>query len=61
MQTIKEKIVGIIQSQPDDSSYDEIIREIAFGRMVDRGLKDSREDKSISNESMEHRIKSWQQ
>ena len=61
METIKDKIVGIIQSQPDDSSYDEIIREIAFGRMVDRGLKDSREDKSISNESMEHRIKSWQQ
>lgn len=61
METIKDKIVGIIQSQPDDSSYDEIIREIVFGRMVDRGLEDSRQDKSISNESMGHRIESWQQ
>ena len=61
METIKDKIVGIIQAQPDDSSYDEIIREIVFGRMVDRGLEDSRLDKSISNESMGHRIETWQQ
>lgn len=27
--------------QPDDSSYDERLRELAFARMVDRGLRDS--------------------
>jgi hypothetical protein len=27
----------LIQEQPDDSSYDELLRELAFARMVDEG------------------------
>lgn len=30
MISVKEKISKIIQEQPDDSSYDEILREIAI-------------------------------
>jgi len=32
----------IIQEQPEDASYEEILRELAFERMVERGLEDSR-------------------
>ena len=60
METVKEKIVKIVRSQPEDSSYDEILREIVFERMVARGLQDSRKGNLISNETMEHRIKTWQ-
>ena len=60
METVKEKIVKIVHSQPEDSSYDEILREIVFERMVARGLQDSRKGNLISNETMEHRIKTWQ-
>jgi len=60
MSTIKEKMSEIIQSQPDDASYEEIMRELAFERMVASGLKDSREGKTISNEEMNNRIRSWQ-
>jgi predicted transcriptional regulator len=60
MATVKEKLAEVIQSQPDDASYEEIMRELAFERMVERGLEDSREGRMISNEEMEHRIRSWQ-
>ena len=60
MSIVKEKMTKIIQEQPEDSSYDEILRELAFSRMVDKGLEDSRSDRTITNEEMERRIKSWQ-
>ena len=59
MESEKEKIVEIVLSQPEDASYDEILREIAFERMVNKGLEDSRKGNLISNEIIEHRIKTW--
>ena len=57
--TVKERMLEIIQEQPEDSSYDEILRELAFARMVERGLADSDEGRTISSEEMEARISSW--
>lgn len=58
MSTIKQKMSDVIQSQPDDVSYEEIMRELIFERMIERGLEDSRKDRVISNEEMKHRIRS---
>jgi predicted transcriptional regulator len=60
MSTAKEQITELVKKQPDDSSYDEIIRELAFDLMVQRGLKDSDEGRTISNEEINRRIKTWQ-
>jgi predicted transcriptional regulator len=60
MSTAKDQITEIIRRQPDDSSYDEIVRELAFELMVQRGLKDSDEGRTITNEEMQRRIKTWQ-
>ncbi len=57
--TVKEKIAEIINELPDDTTYDEILRELAFRRMVERGLKNSNEGKTIDNNEMKRRIKSW--
>jgi predicted transcriptional regulator len=57
--TVKEKMAEIINELPDDSTYDEILRELAFRRMVEQGLKNSNEGKTIDNDEMERRIKSW--
>ena len=59
MATAKEHIADILNRQPDDSSYDDIVRELAFDLMVQRGLKDSDERRTITNEEMERRIKTW--
>ena len=58
--TVKEKIKAVIDAQPDDASYDEIVRELAFEGMVERGLEDSRKGRVISNDEMKHRIRLWQ-
>lgn len=55
----KERLLEIVQDQPDDSSYDEILRELAFGRMVERGLADSEQGRTLSSEEMDKRISSW--
>jgi predicted transcriptional regulator len=60
MVTAKEQVTELVKRQPDDSSYDEIIRELAFELMVQRGLKDSDAGRTISNEEMNRRIKTWQ-
>ena len=60
MATAKEHIAEVISRQPDDSSYDDIVRALAFDLMVQRGVKDSDDGRTISNKEMEHRIKAWQ-
>lgn len=58
--TAKERWKNVIEAQPDDASYDEILRELAFERMVERGMADSREGRTIPNEEMGKRIRLWQ-
>ena len=49
----------VIEAQPDDASYEEIMRELAFERMVERGLADVRAGRSVSHEEALRRIRSW--
>jgi len=59
MATPKEELTRLIERQPDDSSREEIVRELAFHVMVERGLADVDAQRSISNEEMGRRIRSW--
>ena len=60
MSNDKQRMVKIIQEQPEDSSYDEILRELAFARMIERGLADSDARRAIRNDEMVKRIHTWQ-
>jgi predicted transcriptional regulator len=60
MASIKGQMIKIIEEQPEDSTFDEILRELAFARMIKQGLADSDEGRTISNEEMKRRIRSWQ-
>lgn len=59
MSPAKEQLIRLIQDQPEDSSLDEIVRELAFATMVERGLADSDAGRTISHEEMGRRIESW--
>jgi len=52
-------MIRLIQDQPDDSSYEEILRELAFARMIDRGVAESDAGKTISTPELERRIQEW--
>lgn len=59
MSSDKDRILKILNDQPDDSSYDEILRELAFAQMVEKGLADSDAGRTISHEELGHRIRTW--
>ncbi len=59
MSTAKDELKMLLEQQPDDSSSEEIVRELALHIMVERGLSDSDAGRTISNEEMDRRIRSW--
>jgi phytoene dehydrogenase-like protein len=54
----KEFVQKTLDEMPDDVSVEEIIKELAFKRMVERGLQDSLNDRVISQEQLEKQIAS---
>ena len=60
MSTAKKHLTKLIASQPEDSSEADIVRELAFDIMVRRGLADADAKRTISNEEIGRRIRSWQ-
>jgi len=59
MSETKTKMKEIIDAQPEDATYRDILRELAFENMVKRGLDDVREKRVMSNEEMYRTIRSW--
>lgn len=59
MSSVKERMIAIVNDQPDDSSYDEILNELAFDRMIQRGLDDADNGRVISDEEMQEKIEQW--
>lgn len=60
MSTVKEVMIKIIQEQPEDSSFNEVLRELAFAKMINKGLSDSDAGRVISSKEMKKRIELWQ-
>jgi hypothetical protein len=60
MSAVKERMADVIQNQPEDATYEEILRELAFEKMIVSGLRDSKEGKTISNDEMKRRLSAWQ-
>jgi len=55
----KTMIRDVIEAHPDDASHEEIMRELAFERMVDRGLADVHAGRSVTRDEAMQRIRSW--
>jgi predicted transcriptional regulator len=60
MPNVKEKMKEVIDSMPDDASYADIMRELAFDQMVEHGMQDVKENNTISHEEIKERIIKWQ-
>ncbi len=59
MLSIKDNAKKIIDDLPDDVSYDELIKELLFKRMVERGIMDSQKNKITSDEELGIEIEKW--
>lgn len=47
---------GVINQQPEDASYAEILKGLGFKQMIDRGLDDSKKGRAITNQEMKQKI-----
>ena len=59
MLSIKDNAKKIIDNLPDDVSYDELINELLFKRMVERGIRDSQNNKITSDKELDREIGKW--
>ena len=59
MLTAKDRMIEVLQEQPDDSTFEELLKELAFARMVERGLKDVDEGRVLSHEEVLREIATW--
>ncbi|MFO1064857.1 MAG: hypothetical protein U0892_13410 [Pirellulales bacterium] len=59
MTTAKETMVDIISRQPDDTSYDALLRELAYFRMIQRGLDDADNGRTVTHDEVKKMLDSW--
>ncbi|MCR4321460.1 MAG: hypothetical protein NUV74_14125 [Candidatus Brocadiaceae bacterium] len=59
MAEIKQQVIQIIQSLPDDVTLDDIMAELYFKLQVDAGLKELDEGEGIPHKEVEKRMSKW--
>ncbi|MBI5407090.1 MAG: hypothetical protein A3G93_03720 [Nitrospinae bacterium RIFCSPLOWO2_12_FULL_45_22] len=59
MAGVKEQVIHMIQSLPEDSTIDDIMAELYFKLQVDAGLKELDEGKGIPHEEVKKRMSRW--
>ena len=52
-------MIHIIENQPEDSTYEEILQELSFVNMVNKGLDDSKKNNVVDNEELKTNIEKW--
>ncbi len=56
---VKQEVIKMIQSLPDEVTIDDIMAELYFKLQVDAGLKELDEGKAIPHQEVEKRISKW--
>lgn len=59
MNTDKDRVTRLLADLPDDTTFDEILRELAFARMVEKGLADSKAGRTITTAELKRRVRFW--
>lgn len=55
----KEKVIGTISKLPETFSLDELVERITVLEKIEKGLKDSDEERVISKKELEERMEEW--
>ncbi len=59
MSEVKEDIIQMIKTLPDNVTVDDIMAELFFRLQVDAGLKELDEGKGIAHDEVEKRMGKW--
>lgn len=55
----RDKIYAVLEAQPADSTYDQLLNALVINRAIDRGLSDVDAGRVVSHEEAIKRIRSW--
>ncbi len=59
MQTIKNRIIKIIEKLPNDAEYNDIFEAIYLQQKIEIGLEQSRNNEGVSHEEVKKRFEKW--
>jgi predicted transcriptional regulator len=59
MTALKQQVINMIHSLPDEATVDDIMAELYFRMQVDAGLKELDSGKGIPHEEVEKRLSKW--
>jgi hypothetical protein len=59
MSPVKEAVIRLVQSLPDDCTMDDIHYHLYVREKVERGLRAIEEGKVVSEEEADRRIEEW--
>ncbi len=55
----KAHVRAIIEDLPDDTSIDQILRELAFDRLIRRGSSDRTAGRTTTTEALREQLHEW--
>lgn len=56
---VKEQVIRMINSLPDEATVEDVMAELYFKSQVDTGLKELDEGRGIPHEDVEKRFSKW--
>ena len=59
MYTVKDEVINIVKSMPDEVTVDDIIAELYFKLQVDAGLSELDKGKGIPHNVVKDRMEKW--
>ncbi|MFA4796411.1 hypothetical protein B1J93_01305 [Leptospira kirschneri serovar Pomona] len=59
MPSTKQQAINLIESLPDDTSFDDIMEELFFSKKVQQGLTELDNNKAISHAQILEEIDKW--
>lgn len=59
MAAIKEQVIELVKSLPDDATVEDVMEELYFKMQVDAGLAELDRGEGIPHEEVERRMARW--
>ena len=57
--SVKEQVIKLVESLPDDCTWEDVQYHIYVREKIERGLKDVREERVLTQEEVEQRMAKW--
>jgi predicted transcriptional regulator len=57
--TVKEKLLTLLQAQPEDMTYEEFLHEVALDRMIEQGMAEVQDGNTLPHDQVKKQVQAW--